>query len=95
MFHTNVYSTALDTLLRNSSVSILVVYGGRDIFTSKAKYEAWSDSLRKTDDLSAQLEIALVPEADHFWSGSARTMLKRTLEEWLSQTGCCYQRVCL
>ncbi|KAI6037677.1 Alpha/Beta hydrolase protein [Pisolithus marmoratus] len=87
LFHSGVYSTALDSLLCQSRASVLVIYGERDNFTSRTKYDVWTRSLRKASEGKAKLEVVSVAEADHFWrSGSARTTLKQTLEDWLCGT---------
>ncbi|KIK96030.1 hypothetical protein PAXRUDRAFT_826414 [Paxillus rubicundulus Ve08.2h10] len=84
MFHTKVYSSALTCLLRDASVSLLVVHGEQDEFTSRSKYEAWTESLRETEGVKAQLEVVSVVQAGHFWhTRSSRATLKRILESWL------------
>ncbi|KAI6147031.1 Alpha/Beta hydrolase protein [Pisolithus thermaeus] len=84
LFHSRVYLTALDNLLCQSHANVLVIYGEQDNFTSRAKYDVWARSLRKTSEGKAKLEVVSVAEADHFWrSSSARTTLKQTLENWL------------
>ncbi|KAF9223541.1 alpha/beta-hydrolase [Gyrodon lividus] len=84
MFHTKVYASALTWLLRDASASLLVIYGDQDNFTSHSKYEAWTESLRKTEGAKAQLEILPVAQASHFWhTESSRATLKLTLEGWL------------
>lgn len=86
LFHSRVYSTALDDLLCQSHANVLVIYGEQDNFTSRSKYDVWARSLRKTSEGKAKLEVVSVAGADHFWrSSSARTTLKWTLENWL----CC------
>lgn len=85
LFHSRVYSTALDNLLGQSRANVLIIHGERDNFTSRSKYDAWGTSLRKrSEGKASKLEVVSVAEADHFWrSSSARTTLKRTLENWL------------
>ncbi|KAG6330345.1 hypothetical protein ID866_8742, partial [Astraeus odoratus] len=87
LFHAKTYAMALDTLLRDARTHVLIIYGEHDEFTSRAKYGAWTESLRKTSEGGAQLNIASVAEANHFWhSNSARTALRNTLESWLGKT---------
>ncbi|KAF9234624.1 Alpha/Beta hydrolase protein [Melanogaster broomeanus] len=84
MFNTKMYSSALTWLLRDAGVSLLVIYGDQDDFTSHSKYKAWTELLKKTEGAKAQLEIASVAKAGHFWhTESSRATLKRTLESWL------------
>ncbi|KAH7884613.1 Alpha/Beta hydrolase protein [Phlebopus sp. FC_14] len=86
MFHTSTYLSALRSLLLEASVSMLIIYGDKDDFTSKAKYDAWAERIRKTEDTKAQLEIISVARADHFWhEESTRASLKTTLESWLAK----------
>lgn len=81
LFHAKVYSTALGALLRDPRATILIIHGGRDEFTGKAKYDAWTEMLRKTGGAKAWLDIVTVAEAGHFWNrSSCRTTLTRTLE---------------
>ncbi|KAL4066748.1 Alpha/Beta hydrolase protein [Scleroderma yunnanense] len=84
LFHTRVYSAALDGLLDDSRANVLIIYGDRDDFTGKARYDAWSEMLQETSEAKARLDIVSVAGAGHFWrSNSSRTTLRRTLEDWL------------
>lgn len=85
MFHTKVYSSALTCLLRDDRARLLIVHGDRDDFTSHSQYDAWTESLKTTEDVRAQLTIASVAGAGHFWhTGASRAALRATLDNWLA-----------
>ena len=85
MFQTDMYASALRHLLCNPEARLLLIYGDKDEFTSKSKYDAWIESCRRTDGLKAKLDVVRVTEANHFWqSHDARTALEQAVDNWLS-----------
>jgi pimeloyl-ACP methyl ester carboxylesterase len=85
MFHTGIYSLALRDILCNPDARLLLIYGDKDEFTSKSKYEEWVDTLRRTDGLKAKLNVIPVMDASHFWqSDGARTALQQAIDSWIS-----------
>lgn len=84
MFHSKTYSSALTSLLRNVHARLLIVHGDRDDFTSHAQYNAWTDSLKTTEGLQAELRVETIAGAEHFWhTETSRATLRETLESWL------------
>lgn len=84
MFHSKVYSEALTSLLRDVRARLLIVHGDRDDFTSHSQYDTWTESLKTTEGVQAQLRTVTVAGASHFWhTGTSRAVLKETLENWL------------
>jgi len=85
MFHAGMYASALRDLLCNPEARLLLIYGDKDEFTSKSKYDDWVDSCRRMDGLKAELDVVRVAGANHFWqSRDARTALERAVDSWLS-----------
>lgn len=86
MFHSKTYSLALTSLLRDAGARLLVVHGDRDEFTSHSQYDAWTESLRTTEGVGAQLRTVAVTGGGHFWhTETSRAALKAALESWLSE----------
>lgn len=86
MFHSNMYSSALTSLLHHDRARLLIVYGDRDEFTSRSQYDNWTESLRTTEGVRAQLRIVTVTDAGHFWdTETSRAALKAALENWLAE----------
>lgn len=84
MFHSRMYSAALTSLLRDVRARLLVIHGDRDDFTSHSQYDAWTESLKTTEGVQAQLRIVTVAGAGHFWqTETSRAALKETLANWL------------
>jgi alpha/beta superfamily hydrolase len=85
MFHTGMYSSALHDTLRNPDARLLLIYGDKDEFTSKSKYDEWVDTLMRADGLKAKFDVVPVMDANHFWqSDSARTALQQAVDSWIS-----------
>ena len=85
MFNSKMYSAALTSLLRDVRARLLIVHGDRDEFTSHSQYDTWTESLETMEGVRAELRIVTVTGAGHFWhTGTSRTALKETLENWLS-----------
>lgn len=85
MFHAGMYASALRELLCNPEARLLLIYGDKDEFTSKSKYDEWVDSCRRIDGLKAELDVVRVTKANHFWqSRDARTALEQAVDSWLS-----------
>ncbi|KAG1825082.1 Alpha/Beta hydrolase protein [Suillus variegatus] len=85
MFHTGMYSLALRDILCNPDARLLLIYGDKDEFTSKSKYDEWVDTLRRTDGLKARFDIIPVMDANHFWqSDGARIALQQAVDSWIS-----------
>lgn len=85
MFHTGMYSLALHDTLCNPDARLLLIYGDKDEFTSKSKYDEWVDTLMRTDGLKAKFDVVPVMDANHFWqSDSARTALQQAVDGWIS-----------
>lgn len=85
MFHTGMYSSALHNTLCNPDARLLLIYGDKDEFTSKSKYDEWVDTLMRTDGLKAKFDVVPVTDANHFWqSDSARTALQQAVDSWIS-----------
>lgn len=84
MFHSKTYASALTSLLRDVRARLLVVHGDRDDFTSHAQYDTWTELLKTTEGIRAQLRAVTVTSAGHFWhTETSRAALKTTLENWL------------
>lgn len=85
MFHTGMYNSALHDTLCNPDARLLLIYGDKDEFTSKSKYDEWIDILMRTDGLKAKFDAVPVTDANHFWqSDSARTALQQAVDSWIS-----------
>jgi alpha/beta superfamily hydrolase len=85
MFHTDTYASALHDLMCNPESRLLIIYGDKDEFTSKSKYDDWVDACRRTDGLKAKLDVVRVTDANHFWqSHDARSALEQAVNSWLS-----------
>lgn len=85
MFHTGMYSSALHDTLRNPDARLLLIYGDKDEFTSKSKYDEWVDTLMRIDGLKAKFDVVPVMDANHFWqSDGARTALQQAVDSWIS-----------
>ena len=87
LFHSNFYSSALSTLVKNPSSQALVIYGDRDEFTSAQSYADWEEQLRKDAGNHGRLRIEVVHGASHFWAANRRHAeeMCRIVDEWLTQ----------
>ncbi|KAF8556187.1 alpha/beta-hydrolase [Imleria badia] len=84
MFHSKMYSSALTSLLRDVRARLLIVHGDQDDFTSYSQYDTWTESLKTTQGVQAQLRIGTVAGAGHFWhTETSRAALRETLETFL------------
>jgi dienelactone hydrolase len=83
LFHSGTYAAGLTALVHDPAADVLVTYGTADEFTAAAKYDRWADTLR--EGARAQLEIARVDGATHFWPGEARRRLHDVVCAWLDR----------
>lgn len=77
LFHSSSYTKALDDVLQHPDSNVLVIFGGKDEFTSYSKYKEWASSLR------GNVELVEVEHGSHFWHGRSARILVDTVGKWL------------
>ncbi|KAF9267631.1 alpha/beta-hydrolase [Marasmius fiardii PR-910] len=82
LFQTSTYARKLKDLLSNPSARVLVIFGDRDEFTSKASYSTWEAELRANSE-QGQLQLECIDGASHFWGDSSARQLRDKIEMWL------------
>jgi hypothetical protein len=64
---------------------VLVVYGGRDNFTSLSTYCQWTSEILAASESNAnKMTTKQIPEADHFWSNPrCKSEMLEAISTWL------------